>query len=75
MAAHLLKRFGEPVQTDLVKRGWQPDKRPAVPGGPCTPKAGATTDAASAPVNGHGHRFGRGVDQPDYASPSGASPR
>jgi len=35
----------------------------------CTPKAEAATDAASARVNGHGHRLGRVVDQPDYASP------
>ena len=30
---------------------------------------GAATDAASARVDGHGHYFDRGVDQPDYASP------
>ena len=37
-----------------------------MPGHPCTPEAGAATDPASAPVDGHGHRFRRGVDQPDY---------
>ena len=40
-----------------------------MPGRPCTPEAGAETDSASARVDGHGHQFGRGVDQPDYASP------
>ena len=40
-----------------------------MPGRPCTPKAGAATDSASAQVDGHGHQLGRGVDQPDYASP------
>ena len=32
----------------------------------CAPEAGAATDPASVPVEGHGHRFRRGVDQPDY---------
>lgn len=46
--------------------GW----RLAIPGHPCTPNAGAATDAASARVDGQGHHFGCGVDQPDYyASP------
>ncbi len=40
-----------------------------MPGRPCTPETGAATDHADAPVDGHGHQFGRGVDQPDYASP------
>ena len=40
-----------------------------MPGRPCTPGAGAANDSARAPVDGHGHQFDRGVDQPDYASP------
>ena len=36
-------------------------------GRPCTPEAGAANDPASADVDGHGHRFRLGVDQPDYA--------
>ena len=40
-----------------------------MPGRPCTPEAGAATDPASASVDGHGHQFRRGVDQPDHASP------
>ena len=40
-----------------------------MPRRPCTAESGAATDSASAPVHGHGHPFGRGVDQPDYASP------
>ena len=39
---------------------------PALPGHLCTHEAGAATDPASAPVDGHGHRFRRGVGQPDY---------
>ena len=38
-------------------------------GRPCAAGAGAANDSARAPVDGHGHQFGRGVDQPDYASP------
>ena len=38
-----------------------------MPGRPCTPEAGAANDPASADVDGHGHRFRLGVDQPDYA--------
>ena len=38
-------------------------------GHPGTPEAGAATDPADASVDGHGYQFGRGVDQPDYASP------
>ena len=37
-----------------------------MPGRPCTPGAGAASDLACVPVDGHGHRFRRGVDQPDY---------
>ena len=40
-----------------------------MPGGPCTPEAGAATDSARASVDGRGRQLGRGVDQPDYASP------
>ena len=40
-----------------------------MPGHPCTSEAEAATDSADVPVDGHGHQFGRGVDQPDYASP------
>ena len=40
-----------------------------MPGRPCTPKAGAETDSANVPVDGHRHQFGREVGQPDYASP------
>ncbi len=36
---------------------------------PFTPETGAATDSASARVDRHGHQFGCGVDQPDYASP------
>ena len=43
--------------------------RLAMPSRPCIPEAGAATDSADARVDGHGHRFGRGVDQPDYAFP------
>lgn len=43
--------------------------RLAMPGRPCTPDTGAATDSANAPVDGRRHRFGRGVDQPDYVSP------
>ena len=32
-----------------------------MPAHPCTPEAGAATDPADAPVDGHGHQFGRGV--------------
>ena len=38
-------------------------------GHPCTPVAGTANDPAAAPVDGHGHQFGLGADQPDYASP------
>ena len=44
-----------------------------MPGHPCAPEAGAGTDPARARVIGHGHQLGRGVDQPDYASPPFAS--
>lgn len=37
-----------------------------MPGRPCTREAGAPTEPASAPVDGHGHQFRRGVDQPGY---------
>ena len=37
-----------------------------MPGRPRTPEAGAPAEPASAPVDGHGHQFRRGVDQPDY---------
>ena len=40
-----------------------------MPSRPCTPEAGALTASAEAPVDGHGHQFGQGVDQSDYASP------
>ena len=41
-------------------------RRPAMPGCPCTPEAGAANDLASAAADGHGHRFRLGVDRPDY---------
>ena len=44
-------------------------QRLAMPGRPRTPGAGPATGAASADADEHRHRFGRGVDQPDYASP------
>ena len=40
-----------------------------MPGRRCTSEAGSANDSASARVDRHGHQFGRGVDQPDYASP------
>ena len=40
-----------------------------MPGRPCTPEAGETTDRADARCDEHGHQFGLRVDQPDYASP------
>ena len=43
--------------------GW----RPAMPDRPGTREAGAVTDSVSAPVHGHGHRVGCGMDQPAYA--------
>jgi len=40
-----------------------------MPSRPRTPEAGALTASAEAAVDGHGHQFGQGVDQSDYASP------
>lgn len=37
-----------------------------MPGRPRTPEDGALTEPASAPVDGHGHQFRRGVDYPAY---------
>ena len=49
-------------------------QRLAMPGH-VPPEAGVATDSASAPVHGHGHQFGRGVDQPGIRFSSGVSPR
>jgi len=40
-----------------------------MPSRPRSPEAGALTASAEAAVDGHGHQFGQGVDQSDYASP------
>ena len=40
--------------TGLAKRGPRWDGRPAMPGRPCTPEAGAATDSAAGLVDGHG---------------------
>ena len=47
-------------------------RRPAVPGRPCTPEAGAANDLASAHVAGHGLRSALGVDPSPLRAPSGA---
>lgn len=36
-----------------------------MPARPCTPETGAPTDLGT-PIDGPGHQFRRGVDQPDY---------
>ena len=69
VAEHLRERSREPVQTDLAQRGWRWDG-----GWRCRVvhvrrKRDRRNDSASARVDRHGHPFGRGVDQPDYASP------
>ena len=63
------ERSGEPVQMGLAKRGrrWDGNQQGRAVHVPL--EAGAATDSAGAPVDGHGHLFRLGVDQPDYASP------
>ena len=63
VAEHLRERSAEPVQTDLAKRGW----RWTEAGGaePPTYSGDRSGDcSADAAVDGHGHRFDRGMDQP-----------
>ena len=60
-----------PAEPFSGPRGTRPavGRRLAMPGHPCTVKAGVMTDTASAPADRQGHHLGRGVDQSDYASP------
>ena len=55
------------TRSDGPREAWLAvGRRPAMPGRPCTPEAGAANDLASAHVAEHWHRFRIGVDQADY---------
>ena len=73
VAEHPRERSGEPVHRASRRAAGGGRARDAGPS--MYPRTGADNRSPSAPVGGHGHRFRRGMDQPELRVFSRVSPR